>query len=254
MKLHAFSSQAPNASPEARQGLNARIVFPKREIFPELRVLDFYGKPVPEILDTSLKNPKVLPQDLQHVLGGILKIYQSSIDWFVNDSSIEQNISDQHLQTYVDTFWKEFNTFIKPDVNIHAHHTDPIIRQEEGAVVANSSLINPVPLLELNTPSTPYRYVTATIQSIQDNANPSKDPSYNQKLIGLKLYAGLEDDEHSKIIRIKGRTENSNSISEYIRACIEATLHDGILNDERVGRVQFWDQNKRLIPNSKYSG
>ena len=240
MKLHAFPAQARTAPPEARQGLDAKIWIPKENTFPRIDVLDFNDELVPAVLDTSLQNPPVLPKDLQPVLDAILKMYQASIAWFVNDSSIEQNIPDEDLITYFRTFWEEFDTVIDPGIKIQLDHTEPNTTQEEGKAIVNS-----LPLLELGTPQTPHKHVTMTIRS-------RPNVLLQERLIGLKIDVGLEEDDDSKIIRITGHTENNNPISEHIRSSIEEGLHATSVQSEDVGRVRFWDTSGALIPNPKF--
>jgi hypothetical protein len=251
MKLMALSSR-PTLPPHtgaravdtARQGLNAKIWIPKRAIFPRIEVLDLYNELVPALLDHSVQNPPVLPKDLQPVLDAILKMYRASIDWFINNSAIDENIPEEDFKTYFRTFWEEFDTVISPVTQIHLDHAEPnTTLAEENAV--SSSPVNGLPLLELGTPQTPHKHVTMTIRS-------RPNVLLQERLIGLKIDVGLEEDDDSKIIRITGHTENNSPISEHIRSSIEKGLHATSVQSEVVGRVQFWDTSDALIPNPKF--
>jgi hypothetical protein len=248
MKLHAFPAQAPTAPPpEARQGLDAKIWIPEKASFPEIKVYDLYEGLVPESLDDSLRNPKVIPLDLQNVLSLLHKIFDALIDSFVEDSSIEQKIPDEDFNAYYSNFWREFNSFIFPIVKTQLSHTSPIESNKISS--ASSSVLDSVPLNEAGLPEKPCQHAIITIQSIS-NGSVVADAD-KQKLIALKLYTGIEEEEGIKVLHIKGEALNETPISEYIRAGMERHLQQCALQDAELGRIQFWDKNRNLIRNPK---
>lgn len=173
---------------------------------------------MPAVLGTSVKNYQVLSEDLKNVLDAILKMYRASIDWFIHDSAIDENIPEKNFRKYSRTFWEKFVTVIRPNIQIHLNHAEP---------------------------NTTYQHTTMTIRSKQNIMFP-------EKLIGLKIDVGLEEGDDSKILRITGHTENSSPISEHIRSYIEEGLHATSVQSEDVGRVRFWNTSGALIPNPKF--
>ncbi len=245
MKLHAFPSQAPThqASPQAqaRQGLNAKIWVPKTTTFPLMDAIDVYHDHIPETLEESLKNPKVLPVDLQNVLESLLKVFHASIDFFISDSSYEQNIPERDFEKFANKFMAEYASFIKPVLQTKLSNTMPTIKKQK-----HPSIDNTIPLAEAGIPEKPYQHVITTIQSIGNGIVEADEDK--QKLIDLKIQTGIEkEDENVKVLYVNGQA-GETPISEYIRAVMETNLHGLAVQDPGLARMIFLDKNGKPLP------
>ena len=245
MKLMALSScptlppPPPRAVDTARQGLNARIWIPQTTTFPLMAAIDDDGNHITATLEESFKNPKVLPVDLQNVLGSLQLILHASIDFFISDSSYEQKIPDGAFEEFADTFLTKYNSFIQPVLQTQLSKTMPDIKK-------HPSIDNTIPLAEAGIPEKPYQHVITTIQSKGKGiveANQDK-----QELIDLTIQAGIEsEDANVRVLYIKG-IAGKTAISEYIRSFMETNLHGLAAQDPDLARMTFLDKNGRPLP------